>query len=993
MPERASRPRWGIATFLLVAALVGAAPCRAQALPPATASAEQQALDADTLRYPSAWKKANAAVELISRAQWAEAERITRSALADIDRHGGKDSVSVAYLAALAAVCARAQGHFEREQADLERALAIRRARFGFSAATGVAYMALAQSLASQGRYVESQDLLLSAIQITVAAQGKESPGLPFILSSLALALGADGQFEDAAHIALQAVMLADPGGMKIAPTRDRAMLENNLAMTLLAKGDAEGAVRWLQTVVSMASHSPDDVPDEDKLPGSPFAPGGLFDGDLPRLPIYVLNLTTALVKAGRAQEAVPMLRPMVAAAAADPTYRGLAPYYAQNFAVALARTRQFDESDRYFRQAIDDLAAQEGGTSKSVALARFTYGFELFDRGEITTGEPIAFAGVDMLRSLHGVGQGVDLNSPVPAFREARDNDDARSATPYQLYLDIAYAAARGDPANANRYRDRAFDIAQEAIRSPAAREMATAQARRLAGTGPLGALVARREGLVAQVREQERQMRQAMAQPRPGQIAAMIDARERTLASLASAERELASKFPQYATLISTPTIALGDVQKALAPDEGLLLIVPGRQQGMISFAVTRANAVWSRAEEPSHLYRYSSKIGAAIDSLHKSLAPSAPGTNGKQDPPTPFDRSAAFELYKSLIQPVEPALAGVKHLYVITAGSLSDLPLGLLMTRPPRPGSDDGLDALAAADDWFADRYALTYLPSIANLIAAQAPSAGASDDAVGQPFAGYGAPLLDGASGNGAAENPMLDRSRFSGFAQGIPTLDPAWLRKAFPPLLSAGFELKGMARILGANGTAIHVGEDATETAVKNDSALAGARTIAFATHGFLPGQVFGISEPGLVLTPPATSTPADDGVLTASEVAHLRLSADWVILSACNTATADGERGEQGLSALARAFLYAGSRALLASHWSVDDGATLALMTETLAARHADPQLSHAQALQRAMRTVRTGTRSDGSPLPGWSAAWASPRLWAPFTVISGSVH
>jgi CHAT domain-containing protein len=84
----------------------------------------------------------------------------------------------------------------------------------------------------------------------------------------------------------------------------------------------------------------------------------------------------------------------------------------------------------------------------------------------------------------------------------------------------------------------------------------------------------------------------------------------------------------------------------------------------------------------------------------------------------------------------------------------------------------------------------------------------------------------------------------------------------------------------------------------------------------FATHGLLAGESEAIlkakAEPGLILTPPKDGTPPseleeDDGLLTASEVAQLELDADWIVLSACNTAA--GDKGDaEALSGLARAF-------------------------------------------------------------------------------------
>ena len=89
---------------------------------------------------------------------------------------------------------------------------------------------------------------------------------------------------------------------------------------------------------------------------------------------------------------------------------------------------------------------------------------------------------------------------------------------------------------------------------------------------------------------------------------------------------------------------------------------------------------------------------------------------------------------------------------------------------------------------------------------------------------------------------------------------------------------------------------------------------------ASATHGLLANESQDVAqaaaEPALLLTPPQRASEEDDGLLTASEVAQLKLDADWVIMSACNTAAGD-KLDTEALSGLARAFFYAGSRALL----------------------------------------------------------------------------
>ena len=127
-----------------------------------------------------------------------------------------------------------------------------------------------------------------------------------------------------------------------------------------------------------------------------------------------------------------------------------------------------------------------------------------------------------------------------------------------------------------------------------------------------------------------------------------------------------------------------------------------------------------------------------------------------------------------------------------------------------------------------------------------------------------------------------------------------------------------------------------------------------------------------------MLTPPAVATAEDDGVLTASEIAALRLDADWVILSACNTAASDGTPGAEGLSGLAKAFVHAGARTLFVSHWPVSSQATVAL-TSVLLGEASRPGVGRAEAHRRAMQAVRD---DPATPL------FAHPVFWAPFVVI-----
>jgi len=196
-----------------------------------------------------------------------------------------------------------------------------------------------------------------------------------------------------------------------------------------------------------------------------------------------------------------------------------------------------------------------------------------------------------------------------------------------------------------------------------------------------------------------------------------------------------------------------------------------------------------------------------------------------------------------------------------------------------------------------------------------------------------------------------------------------------------PLPETADELCDVAHDLGADPkTHVYLGAMATETEIKHlseDGTLGKYRTVHFATHGAVAGQVSRTSEPGLLLTPPNVPSESDDGYLSASEITSLRLDADWVILSACNTAAGDA-KGAESLSGLARAFFYAGARSLLVSHWEVASQSTVKLITKAIAELKADPKVGRAEALRRSMLSlIATGKDYE-----------AHPAFWAPFVLV-----
>jgi CHAT domain-containing protein len=236
---------------------------------------------------------------------------------------------------------------------------------------------------------------------------------------------------------------------------------------------------------------------------------------------------------------------------------------------------------------------------------------------------------------------------------------------------------------------------------------------------------------------------------------------------------------------------------------------------------------------------------------------------------------------------------------------------------------------------------------------------------------RPFFGVGDPVLEGPD---PADRQRGGRKRATAAPAGYFRNGLADVRavRELTPLPDTAEELRTIGKVLGAEPEAINLRKAASETRVKT-TALTDYRVIHFATHGLVAGELSGVSEPALVLTPPDVPTDADDGLLTASEIAALKLNADWVVLSACNTASGGGE-GAEALSGLARAFFYAGARALLVSHWAVYSKAATELTIKTFSTLAVTPNMGRAEAFRRAMLALI----EDGKP----------PSYWAPFVVV-----
>ena len=511
-------------------------------------------------------------------------------------------------------------------------------------------------------------------------------------------------------------------------------------------------------------------------------------------------------------------------------------------------------------------------------------------------------------------------------------------------------------------------FEVAQDIGISSAARALLQAAARSGSGDPQLSKLIQQQQSLTEELQQRERTLF-GRGGVDPQELASL----ERAKARLDALNAEVQRRYPRYAELVRPGAANVRAVQERLKPGEALLYIQPAWNDVYV-FAVSKQAFTWHRVQgTAAELDEKVRQLRCVLDGSSCHLGESSN---------RPFDRTLAYEIYRDVVAPVEAAIGDSERLYVVASGSMGGLPLALLPTKAPAGPSV----APGAVEEtqWLADRYAFVTLPSVSSLRAF---------DRVARPeggveLLGFGDPVL------GPPEEPepeaVAQPQPASRGVRGSDGLANVAELRTLHSLPNSRRELMRIAASLDAPATSLLLGQAATERAVKSSKALLEARVVVFATHGLLPRDVDGLQEPGLVFTPPAKATALDDGILTASETAALSLTADWVVLSACNTAASDGAGGES-LSGLARSFLYAGAQSLLVSHWQVSDEATAALTSETVRVAKLNPQIGRAKAFQAAMRAVRTGRTFDGAMLAGWKAEWADPWFWAPFVLIETS--
>jgi CHAT domain-containing protein len=487
-------------------------------------------------------------------------------------------------------------------------------------------------------------------------------------------------------------------------------------------------------------------------------------------------------------------------------------------------------------------------------------------------------------------------------------------------------------------------FELAQLAEASLVGSNIAQMAARFAGKDDDLARLVREQQDLGRKLADAESARVEALSQVAGQRDAAKEAALEKQIesdrAELARRDAEIASRYPEYQELTSRAPVSTTDAQALLGPDEAIVVYMN----------VKRSAYAWVVRHERVDFVELPTTgpdVRSQVQFVRSKLQPD---DAGKLPEITPATSNA---LYRSIFAPIEASLRGATRVFLVP-------PVGPLQTIPFAVLGDD-------QDHWLATRYAFSVLPSVSSLRALRRFGRGERAQVA---FVGFGDPLLEGKSG---AQRDISTAQVFTErSAEGLADVDS--LRKA-PRLPETADELRSLSAALGGSSKDLFLGERATETAVKTTD-LSRYRLVAFATHGITAGELSGAREPGLVLTPPAKPSQNDDGYLSSSEVADLRLNADWVLLSACNTAAADGSPGAEGLSGLARAFFYSGSRALLVSNWPVASEAAKELVSATVRNFANAPAAGKAEALRLAMVSTMANPK------------FAHPFFWAPFSEV-----
>ena len=886
----------------------------------------------------------NLALLYDTQGRYTEAEPLYRRALAIAEKALGPDDPSVAISLNNLAELYREQALYAEAEPLYKRALGIVEKALGPDHLdVGRSLNNLALLYHAQGRTNEAEPLYKRSLAITEKALGPDHPFVGLLLSNLAQFYRVQGRYSEAEPLYKRALTITEKA---LGPDHpDFATYLDNLATLYGKQGRYAEAEPLNKRALAIRERA--------------------LGPDHPDVGLSLNNLALLFHAQGRGAEAEPLYERALAI-----TEKALGPDHA-NVGSHLSNL-----AGLYWGQQKWDLAYTHARRASEILIKRARPGSRTAD------------------------GQ----------TRRSSPSEPAENRYAFQWLVRAAWPLADERLERRAGLTAAAFAAAQWASRTAAEAALGQMTARFAKGQGPLADLVRDLQKLSDEAAQLDQGLIAATSSPpekrsKQGEQA-LRDRLAEVETRLTALHERLKRDFPEYYVLASPEPLSIAEAQAELNTDEVFVQFLFAGDD-IFAWAITKNASRWVRlADAAKTVPTQVRALRCGLDELGEweteeqrrrctrllNAAPVMvlePFSHAR----LPFSLEIAHQLHETLFGQLADLIEG-KHLLIVPSGSLTSLPFHVLVTAKPKtaiPGTYAGYGAAA----WLARTHRVTTLPSLASLKALRR----IDKSTAANPYIAFGNPLLTGLAGTdrrawnkqachtlsrpppkrGAGARGLIGTAGL--FSRGG-LADVEVLRQQ-SPLPETADELCDVARSVGAKPNDVYLGARATERTIKALSAegkLSQARVVHFATHGLLASEteyfIKNRAEPALLLSPPAQASEEDDGLLTASEVAQLKLNADWVIMSACNTAGADKPDAE-ALSGLARAFFYAGARALLVSHWYVDSESAVALTTTAFADMTANPKLGRSAALQRSMLAlIDRGGR------------FAHPVNWAPFVVV-----
>lgn len=416
-----------------------------------------------------------------------------------------------------------------------------------------------------------------------------------------------------------------------------------------------------------------------------------------------------------------------------------------------------------------------------------------------------------------------------------------------------------------------------------------------------------------------------------------------------------EIFRRFPVYQELTNPHIPGSKELAAKLLPDEAYLSLYSGRRMGAVFVVLPSGQlqlyAVEKTAAETLALVR------AMRKPLDLGLVPETPlAWNG-------FDTRAAADLYQSWIGVARADLGGVRTLHIAPGAALASVPWAATLMGVPKD--------LASAR-WLALDKTVVVTPAASSLVLGRSLAAKLAP----RPFMAFANPLFarsGGAVAVGKRRNLIASAAPEEG---GKGEAADAFDYSTVPALPETSDEARAAARSAGADpDKSVIEGAAATRTRVLAEQ-LDGTRLLAFATHGIQAGELPRVSKPALAMAYEGRGLA--DSLLSTDDIVGLRLNAEWVLLSACNTGLVESGSGDS-LSGMARAFFAAGAKSVLATQWAVESESAKQLVVNTLGKYAGDPSLGRARALALAQGEMASGKQGE---------LYRHPYFWAAYFLM-----